>query len=63
MLVALSDDDPIKNDTKKINACPKCKTENNFRIRRSYFVKTFLFWLPIRRYACYSCKNKYYVFR
>jgi len=62
MVLSVNDGDQIKNRNKKIYACPKCKAERNFRVRRSYFVRTFLFWLPLKRYTCYNCKNKYYVF-
>jgi transposase-like protein len=45
----------------KLPLCPKCNSQFDYRVHRSFFVKTFLFWLPLRRYACYSCKRKYYI--
>ena len=40
--------------------CPKCKNELHDRIHRAFFVKTFLFWLPLKRYMCYRCQRKIY---
>nr|MBB6140635.1 ribosomal protein L37AE/L43A [Mucilaginibacter sp. X5P1] len=40
--------------------CPRCKNELDARIRRGFWVKTFLFWLPIKRYICYNCQRKLY---
>jgi len=46
---------------KKTYHCPKCKSEVDNRIHRGIFVKNVLFWLPLRRYCCYGCKRKFYV--
>lgn len=42
--------------------CFKCKTTLDSRAHRSLFVKTFLFWLPIRKFKCYKCKRTQYAF-
>lgn len=41
--------------------CRGCKASIS-RIKRGPFVKTFLFWLPIKRYVCYRCNRKTYRF-
>ncbi|WP_460680648.1 hypothetical protein [Mucilaginibacter koreensis] len=42
--------------------CPKCnKGVLDERTRRGAFVRTFLFWLPIKRYRCSVCYQKSYV--
>jgi len=46
--------------TKKY-VCPICKSELRDRVSRSSFVKTFLFWLPLKRFSCYKCRRKKYV--
>ncbi len=51
--------EPIKERKK----CTKCgKGELDTRIPRSFFVKTFLFWLPLKRYRCNICWAKTYVY-
>lgn len=40
--------------------CSKCKSVLESRAHRSWFVKTFLFWLPIRNFRCYKCKRTQY---
>jgi len=44
----------------KTMPCPKCKNKDTDRIPRAGFVKAFLFWLPIKHFACYRCGNKFY---
>lgn len=42
--------------------CPKCKNGTlDHRTPRGFLVKTFLFWLPIRRYRCSKCTKKSYI--
>lgn len=50
-----------QNEIKKTVVCPKCKSPVYSRARRSMLVKTFLFWLPVKRYNCYKCKSKPYI--
>lgn len=40
--------------------CPRCKSTLDARISRGKLVKTFLFWLPIKRFVCYKCNRKVY---
>jgi len=35
--------------------CPKCNKYSIERIRRSSFIKTVLFWLPLKHYKCFNC--------
>jgi hypothetical protein len=42
--------------------CFKCKSALDSRAHRGWFVKTFLFWLPIRKFKCYKCKRTQYAF-
>lgn len=42
--------------------CGKASRSEVQRISRGFFVKTFLFWLPVRRYRCYKCRKKKLVF-
>ncbi|HEY9195441.1 MAG TPA: hypothetical protein VIM77_04225 [Mucilaginibacter sp.] len=44
----------IDQKTKK---CPCGRTDRGelMRIRRTPFMKIFLFWLPLKRYRCYAC--------
>lgn len=49
--------------TKKLaHVCTKCKSAFDERIQRGYFVRKFLFWLPLKRYICYKCKRSKYFF-
>ncbi len=41
--------------------CNKCKKRMQSRVARGKFVKTLLFWLPLKRYKCNSCNHKRYV--
>jgi hypothetical protein len=43
--------------------CPCGKAGRNEleRISRGAVVKTFFFWLPIKRYKCYKCKRKKWI--
>lgn len=46
---------------KKVTAiCSKCKSVLESRAHRSFFVKNFLFWLPIRNFKCYKCMRTQY---
>jgi len=52
--------DPIIMERKKCRKCKRGKLDT--RAKRGVFVKTFLFWLPIKRYRCDTCYKKSYVF-
>jgi hypothetical protein len=41
--------------------CGKSPREEVERVSRGLFIKTFLFWLPVRRYKCYKCRRKRWV--
>jgi len=41
--------------------CPKCQTNTGQRIHRPALLKLLTFWLPVKRYFCYSCNKKYLV--
>ncbi|RKR81214.1 hypothetical protein BDD43_1359 [Mucilaginibacter gracilis] len=43
---------------------PKCKTcgrDFESRVKRSFFVKKVLFFLPFKKYKCSSCRKQVYV--
>jgi len=43
--------------------CPKCKKgELDTRVKRSFLVKTFLFWKAVKRYKCNYCGKSSYVY-
>lgn len=63
MVVSANQKGELAKRVKMAHLCPKCKTPFDARLHRNFFVKTFLFWLPLRRYACYTCNRKYYVWR
>jgi hypothetical protein len=45
-----------------VRKCPKCKKGTlDYRTPRGFFVKAFLFWLPIRRYRCSKCTKRSYI--
>lgn len=41
--------------------CKKCKQGLHLRIPRGVLIKTFLFWLPMKKYFCTNCLRKRYV--
>jgi DNA-directed RNA polymerase subunit RPC12/RpoP len=47
--------------TRRRMLCPKCKHGILDRIPRGTVVKSFLGFLPLRRYICYRCFRKVYV--
>ena len=46
-------------DRKKCKKCNRGKLSE--RTKRGFWVKTILFWLPIKRYRCDYCNKKSYV--
>ncbi len=53
---------PQTNATKRVHRCPRCKggiLED--RVPRGFIVKYLLGVLPLRRYICYKCFKKSYV--
>lgn len=61
MVLPFEDQHGRKIAIKSYPFCPKCKKRMEDRVARSTFVKTFLFWIPLKRYKCYSCNRKRYV--
>jgi len=61
MVVSLNQGENSVKTTRKKPRCPRCQSELDARVHRSFFVKHFLFWLPLRRYACYKCNRKVYI--
>jgi hypothetical protein len=59
MTLSVADNAVIRKKTATV--CSKCKSALESRAHRSWFVKTFLFWLPIRKFKCYKCKRTQYV--
>lgn len=47
--------------SRKAHRCPRCKSPLEERVPRGFFVKYFLGVLPLRRYICYRCFRKPYV--
>jgi hypothetical protein len=53
---------PLNNSkTTNYPVCAKCNSKLDQRVPRGVIVKTFLFWLPIKRYLCFKCNKKKYV--
>jgi len=60
-MMLIANDPNAKEKLNKKRVCPKCKGELDTRVSRGLFVKTLLFWLPVKRYICYKCRRKKYV--
>ncbi len=43
-------------------SCPKCKNFETYRVPRGFIFKTLMPWVAVKRYKCYKCFNKFYVF-
>ncbi|MDR3695244.1 hypothetical protein [Mucilaginibacter sp.] len=41
--------------------CYKCATVYHYRIRRNWFLKNVLFFLPVKIYFCGHCVKKRYI--
>lgn len=63
MVIPVNSIESIRSQGKKVPLCPKCKNQLDNRIPRGFFVKTVLFFLPLKRYVCYRCQRKRYVLR
>ncbi len=52
---------PRPNEVLEIKKkCPYCSAANLARVPRGVFVKTFVPWLPLKKYICYSCLKTFY---
>jgi hypothetical protein len=60
MAIPLIENTNLVSTHKKTHFCRRCKSELDTRVPRGPFVKTFLFWLPLKRYVCYGCYRKLY---
>lgn len=61
MAIALNDQEIGVRALKKLPLCPKCKVEVGYRVRRGFIFKNLLSWLPIKRYFCFKCQHKHYI--
>lgn len=44
--------------------CPHCGEAYLYsRVRRPWWVKSFLFFLPVKRYSCNQCNKTSYILR
>ncbi|WP_089786585.1 hypothetical protein [Chitinophaga sp. YR573] len=61
----MNDQDEMQVDKvtgSKAILCPKCKQANlEDRVPRGMFIKKLLWFLPLRRYICYRCCRKSYI--
>jgi len=62
---AINNQPNIAAESKKksfAHSCPKCNQALSHRVHRANFIRTFVPWLPVRRYICYPCNKRYYVY-
>ncbi len=62
MTISLNPEDGPKAIVRKKAKCPSCKAELDDRVPRGFVAKKLLFFLPLKRYVCYRCQRKRYVF-
>jgi len=46
---------------KKKHFCKSCNIELKQQVHRPWYIKKFLFFLPLRKYVCTKCLGEYYV--
>ncbi|WP_157799050.1 hypothetical protein [Mucilaginibacter auburnensis] len=51
------------NSYNNLPTCNKCGQPYSAWIERAVWAKAFLFWLPLKRYACNSCKSSRHLIR
>ena len=62
MNIVAQGDPPSPLDPNAGRRCPFCKRGRlHERVPRGYFVKTLLFFLPLKRYKCYYCGKRPYI--
>lgn len=44
-----------------LHLCPKCNSYTDYRIKNGKWADKLLFWMPLRRYQCTHCDNKFYI--
>jgi hypothetical protein len=50
-------------EPKSDRRCAHCESYAVERIPRSIFMKSFFFWIPVKRYICYSCLHKFHTIK
>ncbi|MDN3547128.1 hypothetical protein [Mucilaginibacter aquaedulcis] len=50
----------METNTHEAPLCKHCRKASLNRIHRGSFVRTYLFFLPLKRYICYRCHRKTY---
>jgi len=63
VLTVENNNDANERSLKKELLCPRCKKSISprDRVSRGWFARTFLFWMPLRRFMCYNCNRKHYI--
>jgi hypothetical protein len=51
----------FQNNYKKNILCPQCRSIATKRIPKEKIIKVVFFWMPVKRYMCSKCRNKFYV--
>lgn len=50
------------NSTKVYKTCPKCKKgQLDTRVKKNPLIKTFFFFLDLKRYKCSHCEHTFYL--
>ncbi|NTD97610.1 hypothetical protein G6M26_08670 [Agrobacterium tumefaciens] len=42
--------------------CPKCNNPETYRVKRGFLFSSVFTFIPVRRFKCYRCFNKFYIF-
>lgn len=61
MLKEVDQISPVVFKPATVRYCRKCGSSFHFQLHRNWFVKTFLFFLPLRVYFCAKCQKTRYV--
>jgi len=57
----MTEDQNTSTKSRKTYYCSKCGSPFHFKMRRSWFTKNILFFLPIKKYFCAKCKKSSYI--
>lgn len=52
----------INAPQRPVYRCKKCNEVLDLRRKRNPFIKTFLFWLPLKKFFCTRCLKVRYLF-
>ncbi|PWG78696.1 hypothetical protein [Pararcticibacter amylolyticus] len=44
-----------------LHRCPKCDAYTSHRLPNGKMASQVLFWMPLKRYQCDHCHNKFYI--